>query len=82
MDLNWSLCLSAIVPIYFSLCSILRFRRREIMQKKFDFSTRDSLKAMTTSQAQEILQYLAELEFPTVYVKSLEFALFKVGWIQ
>jgi hypothetical protein len=52
------------------------------MQKKFDFSTRDSLKAMTTSQAQEILQYLAELEFPTVYVKSLEFALFKVGWIQ
>jgi hypothetical protein len=34
--------------------------------------------AMTNDEAQVIISALAELEFPTVFEKSMQFALFKV----
>ncbi|KAL3420706.1 hypothetical protein PVAG01_07151 [Phlyctema vagabunda] len=62
---------------YVSLCSFLRLRRRDAMEKKFGYTDLASLASMTNADAQKIMSYLAELEFPKVYLTSLQFALFK-----
>ena len=49
------------------------------MQQKFNYPDQASLSRMTNVDAQAIIQYLGELEFPLVYEKSLQFAIFKVG---
>jgi hypothetical protein len=64
--------------LYPLLCSVLRFRRREAMRKKFNYPDKASFSRMTNDDAQAIIQYTAELEFPTSYEMSLQFALFKV----
>jgi len=69
--------LPALVPSYLILCSSLRFRRRNEIQKKFP--DRASLAQMTTVEAQEIVNKLTELEFPLTVLTSLQFALFKVS---
>lgn len=61
------------------LVAYLRHRRERQMRKKFNYPTRDSMKAMTVDDACAIIKYLAELEFPFMYFKALQFALFKVG---
>lgn len=48
------------------------------MVKEFGYSTRESLKSMKNTDAQKIMSCLGELEFPTFYKMSLQFALFKV----
>jgi hypothetical protein len=60
----WSPYIVPIIISYSLLCSQLRFQRRDAMQKKYNFPDRRSLSQMTNVQAQEILQYLTELEFP------------------
>ncbi|RDW63500.1 hypothetical protein BP6252_11045 [Coleophoma cylindrospora] len=47
------------------------------MAKKFNYPDKASFARMTNVDAQAILQYLAELEFPRLYEMSLQFALFK-----
>ena len=64
---------------YLLLVSSLRFQREKQMRKRFNYPNRESFKAMTNEDAFAIQNYLAELEFPTVFEKSLEFALFKVA---
>lgn len=64
---------------YTLLCNSLRFRRRDDMVKKYGYYDRASMANMTTTEAQEIIKTLTELEWPTVFVTSVEFALFKVG---
>lgn len=64
--------------LYASLCSFLRFQRRDGLQKKFGFPDKKSLERMTNEEAQKIMEYLAELEFPKFYEMSVQFALFKV----
>ena len=72
---------SFLVALFFSfyicLCSFLRFQRRDAMQKKFNFPNRQSLSSMTNVDAQAIIVYLLELEFPRLYYTSIQFALFK-----
>ena len=48
------------------------------MQRKFNFPDRQSFSRMTNVDAQEILCYVTELEFPKIVLTSLQFALFKV----
>jgi hypothetical protein len=48
------------------------------MHKKYNFPDKASLSKMTNVEAQAIMQYLAELEFPKIYETSVQFALFKV----
>lgn len=60
------------------LVSLFRFRRRQSLQERYNFPTRESLARMTDDQAWEIQRELAQLEFPFIYVKSLQFALFRV----
>ena len=64
---------------YALLCNALRFRRRDGMVKKYGYHDRASMSKMTTTEAQEIIKTLTELEWPTVFVTSVEFALFKVS---
>src|ERR1700689_2705725 len=76
---QWSPYIVPIVLSYSLLCSLLRFRGQDAMRRKFNFPDRKSFSQMTNVQAQEILAYLAEFEFPQMYYTSIQFALFKVG---
>jgi hypothetical protein len=49
------------------------------MRKKFNYSDKASLSRMTNVDAQAIIEYIAELEFPKLFEMSLQFALFKVS---
>lgn len=63
------------------LVSLLRFRRLQWMEKKYNYPTRESLSRMTVNEAWEIQKVLASLEFPSTFVKSLKFSLFRVSLI-
>jgi hypothetical protein len=74
----WSPYVGSAVVIYLFLCNILRFQRRDSMARKFNFPDRKSLAKMTNADAQIITSYMSELEFPKIYIVSVQFALFKV----
>lgn len=74
--------LPAVLAVYPVLTSLLRFRRvRKLQQKYSQYSTREVLARMTDRDAWEIQKVIAQLEFPFMYIKSLQFALFRVGSI-
>jgi hypothetical protein len=77
--LSWGSYLVPVVLLYPIVCSVLRFRRRDAMRKKFNYSDKASLSRMTNVDAQAIIEYIAELEFPKLFEMSLQFALFKVS---
>lgn len=52
------------------------------MAKRFNFPTKESFSRMTNVEAQQITQYVGELEFPKIYETSLQFALFQVSLLQ
>lgn len=60
------------------LISLLRFRRQHQLHERFNFPTRESLARMTDNEAWEIQKILAQYEFPFIYIKALQFALFRV----
>lgn len=67
--------------VYTLLCNFFRMQRRNAKQKKFGYNDRESFSKMTNVDAQAIMHYLGQLEFPRLYVASLQFALFKVYYI-
>lgn len=64
---------------YTSLCNSLRFRRIHALERKYGFggSTKRSLSEMTDREAWEIQTDIAELEFPALFEKALQLALFR-----
>ncbi|KAK2040212.1 hypothetical protein LZ31DRAFT_558091 [Colletotrichum somersetense] len=72
----------ALIAGWVALCAFLRFRRIANLQKKTAFTDRASLARMTNDQAHLILKNMAELEFPKMYILSLQFALFKTYGIE
>ncbi|CEJ81974.1 hypothetical protein VHEMI02070 [[Torrubiella] hemipterigena] len=62
---------------YMALCSSLRFKRVESMQKRLGFQSRDSLSRMTNTQARDIVHSAASYEFPLFYDLALRVALFR-----
>lgn len=64
---------------YSSLCHMLRFQRLRSLQRKYTFGTpsRPSLSSMTDQEAYEILTEIAEAEFPALFEKGLQLALFR-----
>lgn len=74
--LAWSI--PSLLLGYPILVSLLRYRRLRSMHKKYKYDTRESFAEMTDYEAWEIQRTLLWLEFPFVYTKSLQFALFKV----
>lgn len=64
---------------YLALASSLRFRRRQKMYKIYPYSTRESMGKMTDHDAWAIQKQILQMEFPFIVLKSLQFALFRVG---
>lgn len=62
------------------LISLLRFRRVQRLHEKYNKYTTGStpLGEMTDDEAFEIQKHLVQLEFPFIYIKALQFALFRV----
>lgn len=56
----------------------LRFYRLRKLHEKYGYHTRESLAKMTDQDAFEIQRQVAQLEFPFMFIKSLQFALFRV----
>lgn len=74
---HWAPYIVSAFLAYMIVCSQLRYQRQRTMHKKLGFSDRKSLSRMTNDEAQSILTYLGELEFPKLMEMSLQFALFK-----
>ncbi|KAG6041917.1 hypothetical protein E4U41_000406 [Claviceps citrina] len=73
----WRLVIISLAVLYPVVCSVLRFRRVRATRRAFGFSDRRSLAAMTSVQAQSIVRDLTEWEFPFLFRRSIQFALFK-----
>ncbi|KAJ9652114.1 hypothetical protein H2198_008642 [Neophaeococcomyces mojaviensis] len=69
----------ASVALYTAICRTLRFRRIGKLQHKYGFKTpaRPSFSNMTDQEAYEIQTEIAEAEFPALFEKSLQLALFR-----
>jgi hypothetical protein len=74
----WTTIFIMTVILYPLVCTVLRFRRVNGMEKRFGYGTRKKMSEMTNEDAQAILRIMSELEFPRIYKTSLQFALFKV----
>ncbi|KAJ5728822.1 uncharacterized protein N7483_003330 [Penicillium malachiteum] len=55
----------------------LRYRRIQNLQKKCNYPTRESMAKMTDEEAFMIQRQLGTFEFPFMFLKSLQFALFR-----
>ena len=73
----WLAYTLAAIVVYLLLVRSLRHRRERAMRRKYNYPDRESMAHMTNDDAQAILQYMIEYEFPYLYTLSLEFALFK-----
>lgn len=58
------------------LTNSLRYRRLHKLHKQYP--TRESMSKMTDEDAFQIQKAVAQLEFPFMFIKSLQFALFRV----
>jgi len=67
------------VIAYISICHALRFRRIKSLQRKYGFGTprRPTFSDMTDQEAWEIQIEIAEAEFPSLFEKGLQLALFR-----
>lgn len=75
----WSRYLLPAIIAYPFLCSFLRFRRLKHLQAKFKYGTPEhpSYEGMTVKEAHDIIQATSDLEFPALFEKGLQFALFR-----
>lgn len=60
------------------LIRALRYQRVNSLPKKYNYPTRESMAKMTDEEAFQIQKAVAQLEFPFIFIKSLQFALFRV----
>lgn len=74
----WLIGVPAVLGLWVILCSSLRFRNEKAMLRRYNYQTRASLAKMTNDDAQQIVKYILDSEFPLIYKLSLQFALFKV----
>ncbi|KAI3392536.1 hypothetical protein diail_5547 [Diaporthe ilicicola] len=73
----WLMTISTILGFWVILCSTLRFRHEKAMLRRFDYPSRASFARMTNDDAQQIMKYILDYEFPLMYKLSLQFAIFK-----
>ena len=65
---KWSWVLTALL-VYPLIQQSLRYYRLRTMRKKYGYHTRQALAKMTDKEAWEIMNYVAELEFPRIFEK-------------
>lgn len=73
--LPYVLGLAASYPL---LTNLLRYQRLRKLHKQYNYPTRASMAQMTDEEAFQIQKTVAQLEFPFMFIKSLQFALFRV----
>jgi hypothetical protein len=73
--LTYMLCLLLAWPV---VASTLRNQRARNLKKQYPYPTRASMSKMTDEHAFQIQKQVAQLEFPFMFIKSLQFALFRV----
>ncbi|KIX95377.1 uncharacterized protein Z520_08894 [Fonsecaea multimorphosa CBS 102226] len=75
----WSYYLLPAIVAYPFVCSALRFRRLKSLQAKYKYGTPEhpSYEGMTVKEAHDILKAVSDLEFPSLFEKGLQFALFR-----
>ncbi|KAK5030138.1 hypothetical protein LTR13_008451 [Exophiala sideris] len=75
----WSRYLLPAMIAYPFLCSFLRLRRIKALQAKFKYGTPEcpSYEGMTVQEAHDIIEPISDLEFPALFEKGLQFALFR-----
>ena len=66
-----------LVILYPLVCALLRNDRLRTTLETFPYTTRRSFASMTDKDAMQIQQNLMEFEFPFLFEKSLQFALFR-----
>lgn len=76
-NFQWSHYYFLLLLFYPLLTNLLRYDRLRKTFKTFHFPTRHSFAFMTNDDAFRIQQIIAELEFPFIYEKALQFALFR-----
>ena len=76
---SWISYLLPLVLSYPLVVASLRFRRIRGLEKKFSHLIVDDYATMTDKEAFEVINIMLELEFPTIYRKALQFALFRVS---
>lgn len=69
----------ASIALYLGICQVLRFQKLKSMVKKYGFGTtaRPSFADMTIQEAHEIQDQVSTSEFPAIFEKGLQFALFR-----
>jgi hypothetical protein len=75
----WSYYLLPALVAYPFLCSALRFRKIKSLQTKYKYGTSDrpSYDDMTVTEAHDIISAVSDTEFPALFEKGLQFALFR-----
>lgn len=75
----WSYYILPAIVAYPFLCSALRFRKLKATQAKFKYGTseRPSYEGMTVKEAHDIIEFISDTEFPALFEKGLQFALFR-----
>jgi hypothetical protein len=71
-------CTVSLLVAYPIVTTSLRFRRLRQLHKRYPYRTRESLAQMTDEEAYQIQKAVAQLEFPFMFIKALQFALFRV----
>lgn len=74
---QWLSYALGLIVVYPFLIASLRFRRLRQLHRKYPY-TRETLGKMTDDEAFEIQKVVATLEFPLLFARSLQSALFKV----
>lgn len=75
---SWALYVLSAALAYSFLAASLRHRRIRTSESKHPYPTKESYARMTDDEAFEMMNQMAELEFPTLFEKALQFALFRV----
>lgn len=75
----WSFYILPAAIAYPFLCSALRFRRIKGLQAKYKYGTpaHPSFEGMTVTEAHAIISSMSDFEFPSLFEKGLQFALFR-----
>lgn len=76
LGLSWTYLILAVI-LYPTVLAFLRYRRLRQLNQKYPYKTRASFASMTNTDAFYIQQALVELEFPFIFEKALQFALFR-----
>jgi hypothetical protein len=74
----WGLYALSAALAYPVLVASLRYRHIRTLEAKHPYPTPESYASMTDNVAFEMINKMAELEFPVMFEKALQFALFRV----